>query len=118
MNKFVGISKTHLRIVALAERVLPWVAIEPDKAFAISIARRFREGAMRKQSVFCYENDVGAALRYLEGCKLLTSMLVKEPSGRGGRVKLYALTSQGVEKISEQIVTTSEHSVPRKPVEA
>jgi hypothetical protein len=104
--------------VALAERVLPWVAIEPDKAFATSMARRFREGAMRKQSVFCYENDVGAALRYLEGCKLLTSMLVREPSGRGGRVKLYSLTPQGAAKISEQIVIISEHSVLRNPLEA
>lgn len=83
-----------VHIAGLAGKLLPIVQAHPETAYPAAIARASKH-LDTKKTCFSFENEVGAALRYLEQKGLLISEKVKNPHGPHGKVKRYALTSEG-----------------------
>lgn len=89
-------SEADMRNATLAGKVLPLVQTKPHQAFPAAIAREMAD----RPGDYTLENEVGAALRYLEEEGLLVSEKVRHPEGHPVKVKLYTLTPKGAFQLS------------------
>ena len=97
--KTESFSKLELRVAALAGQVLPLVQAHPETAYPKALSELI--AVPPERTSWTHENEVGAALRYLEQNGILTSEKVPHPKGHvGSKVKLYRPTPKGAFVIS------------------
>lgn len=87
-------NEADMRIATLAGRILPLTKTLAGRVFAAEITRQFSDE--ERAAYPCYmENEVGAALRYLEKNGCLISKKARHPDGHAAHVRLYTITPRG-----------------------
>lgn len=87
----VTFSDADVRLATLAGQALPYVVKNPARAYARAIAAAMSTAEFD----YSFENNVSAALRYLERMEYLISSKVRHPDGHAGHVRLYSPTPKG-----------------------